>query len=155
MIKNCMKRNVVFVHAKTTIREAAAAVVKQHVGLLPVVDQDSRLIGEVGMQDLLTLELPDFVNLIADVDFVRNFGAVETTRPEPALLEQPVTKLMQPAFSVEEECGLLRAYALMVKHNLLDLPVTSRDGRLVGLASRVDLGAAILNGWMIPNEESP
>ncbi len=35
----------------------------------------------------------------------------------------------------------------MVKHRLQDLPVVSGTGTLVGLASRVDLGVAILNAW--------
>jgi CBS domain-containing protein len=35
----------------------------------------------------------------------------------------------------------------MVKHNLHDLPVVSEDGILVGIASRVDIGAAILAAW--------
>ena len=155
MIRDCMKREVISIPSTTTIREAAGVVVERHIGLLPVVDDQGRLIGVVGLHNLLTLELPDFVNFITDVDFVHDFGAVETTRPEPYLLEQPVSNLMQVAISVDEECGLLRAYALMLQHRLLDLPVVAKDGRLVGLASRVDIGAAILSGWQYPNPVQP
>ena len=70
--------------------------VKQHVGMLPVVDKDGRPVGVVGLQDMLTLELPDFVNFVADVDFVHDFGAVETTRPSAATLARPIKKLMKP-----------------------------------------------------------
>ena len=56
---------------------------------------------------------------------------------------------MQPRLTVEENCGMLRAYALMVKHNLHDLPVVDTDGALVGIASRVDIGAAILSNWKL------
>lgn len=155
MIRDCMKREVISIPSTTTIREAAGVVVERHIGLLPVVDDQGRLIGVVGLHNLLTLELPDFVNFITDVDFVHDFGAVETTRPEPYLLEQPVSTLMQLAISVDEECGLLRAYALMLQHRLLDLPVVAKDGRLVGLASRVDIGAAILSRWQYPNPVQP
>jgi len=146
-----MKRDVVSILSTATIREAARVVVERHIGLLPVVDDQGRLIGVVGLHNLLTLELPDFVNFITDVDFVHDFGAVETTRPEPYLLDQPVSTLMRPAISVDEECGLLRAYALMLQHQLLDLPVVAKDRKLVGLASRVDIGAAILSRWQYPN----
>jgi CBS domain-containing protein len=54
---------------------------------------------------------------------------------------------MKPAITVEEDCGLLRAYALMLQHNLHDMPVVSRDGRLAGITSRVDIGVAILSTW--------
>jgi len=63
--------------------------------------------------------------------------------------------LMQPAIRVEEDCGLLRAYAFMLQHRILDLPVVDKDGRLVGLASRVDIGVAILSGWQDSNPEQP
>jgi CBS domain-containing protein len=150
-----MKQEVVSIPSTISIREAARLVVERHIGLLPVVDGQGRLIGVVRLHSLLELELPDFVNLITDVDFVHDFGAVETTRPETSLLEQPVSALMQPAISVDEECGLLRAYSIMLQHQLLDLPVVSKDGRLVGLASRVDIVAAILSRWQYPNPDQP
>jgi len=155
IIKDCMKREVISIPSTTTVWEAARVVVKRHIGLLPIVDDQGRLIGVVRLNDLLTLELPDFVNFISDVDFVHDFGAVETTRPEPYLLEQQVSTLMQPAIEVEEDCGLLRAYALMLQHKLPDLPVVANDGRLVGLASHVDIGAAILSNWQYPNSGQP
>lgn len=142
-----MKRNVISIPETATIREAAAVFVKHHIGLLPIVDQEKKLIGEVGLRDLLSLELPDFVNFIADIDFVHDFGAVETTRPSAEVLDQSIKTLMRSAVSVPEDTGLLRAYALMLQHELHDMPVISKQEELVGVASRVDIGAAILSTW--------
>jgi CBS domain-containing protein len=142
-----MKRNVISIPATSTVREAASVFVKHHVGLLPIVDQHRKLIGVVGLRDLLSLELPDFVNFIADLDFVHDFGAVETTRPSAEVLDRPVKTLMSPSISVPEDTGLLRAYALMLQHELHDMPVVSREETLVGVASRVDIGTAILSTW--------
>ena len=147
MIKDCMKRNVVSISSSATIRQAAALVVERHIGLLPVVDEQGKPIGVVRLGDLLSLELPDFFKLLPDLDFVHDFGAVETKRPSPEELDRPVTTLLQPRIFVEETCGLLRAYALMLKHNLHDLPVVSEDGTLAGIASRVDIGTAVLSTW--------
>jgi CBS domain-containing protein len=146
-IADCMKRNVVSIPEKATVREAAAVFVRKHVGLLPVVDKDNKPVGVVGLRDLLSLELPDFVNFIADVDYVHDFGAVETTRPSAAALNKSIKSLMKPATTVDEESGLLRAYALMLQHNLHDILVVSPDGQLVGIASRVDVGIATLRTW--------
>jgi len=77
------------------------------------------------------LELPDFVRFIEDLDFVHDFGAVETTRPTAKTLDKSVKSLMKEAVTVEEDCGLLRAYALMLQHNLHDIPVVSKNGELV------------------------
>lgn len=147
VISTYMKRNVFSIPETSTIREAAAMLVKHHIGLLPIVDQYNKLVGEVGLHDLLALELPDFISFVADVDFVHDFGAVETTRPSAEMLDRPVTTLMHPAVSVPEDAGLLRTYALMLQHNLHDMPVISPDGTLAGVASRVDIGAAILSEW--------
>jgi CBS domain-containing protein len=81
------------------------------------------------------------------VDFVHDFGAVETTRPEAETLDRPVATIMKSVFTVEEDCGLLRAYALMLQHNLHDMPVVNKKGELVGITSRVDIGTKILSSW--------
>ena len=146
-ISKYMKKDVVSIQADATIGDAARLFVKHHVGMLPVLDKDGKPAGVVSLQDMLTLELPDFVNFVADVDFVHDFGAVETTRPSAAALARSIKKLMKTPFTVEQDCGLLRAYALMIQHNLHDMLVVSPQGALVGIASRVDVGRAILASW--------
>jgi CBS domain-containing protein len=146
-IKDYMKRNVVSIPKTTTIGQAAALIVAKHVGILPVVDEQGKPIGVVHLNDLLTLELPDFITLVADFDFVHDFGAVETTRPEPESLARPVISIMQPVVTIEEESGLLRSYAIMLQNKAQDLPVTTATGSLVGIISLVDIGAAILSMW--------
>lgn len=146
-ISQCMKRNVISIKETSTIREGAAVFAKEHVGLLPVVDQHNKLFGVIGLRDLLTLQLPDFIRFVADVDFVHDFGAVENTRPAAEVLNQSIQTLMKPAITVAEDSGLLRTYALMLQHNLHDIPVISTDEQLVGMASRVDIGTAIVSTW--------
>lgn len=146
----CMKTSVISIAATASIREAAAIFVKKHIGLLPVVDPDHKLIGALGIHDLLKLEMPDFVSFMADVDFVHDFGAVEDMRPSAATLKKSVSTIMRPVISVEGDSGLLRAYSLMLQQNLHDIPVVAADGALIGIASRVDIGIAILKTWEKP-----
>jgi CBS domain-containing protein len=146
-IKDFMKKNVVSIPVTTTIGEAAKVIVKKHVGLLPVINELGKPVGVVRLSDLLELEMPDFVHLVADFDFVHDFGAVETTRPEAKILAQPVTTIMEPVLTIEADSGLLRAYAIMLQNEIFDLPVTGENGELVGIVSRVDIGTAILSLW--------
>lgn len=146
-ISKSMKRNVISIRETATVREAAAVFVKEHVGLLPIVNEKNKLVGVIGLRDLISLELPDFIRFVADVDFVHDFGAVENTRPQTEVLDQSITSLMKPAITVDEESGLLRTYALMLQHQLHDIPVISNDEQLVGMASRVDIGTSILAAW--------
>ena len=149
LIKDCMKRNVVSIPASATISQAAGIFGKCHVGVLPVIDDLEKPIGILRLTDLLSLELPDFVKFVADVDFVHDFGAVETTRPDAERLAHPVTELMQSSITVEEDSGLLHAYTLMLQHNVSDIPVVNKIGGLVGIISRVDIGTAILSAWPV------
>jgi len=153
-VKDCMKGNVVSVPSSATIASAAGIILRNRVGVLPVLDEHGKPVGILQLSDLLSLALPDFLNLVADVDFVHDFGAVETSRPLPEVLARRVTELMQPTITVEGDSGLLRAYALMIQHNVLDVPVVNAREELVGIASRVDIGTAILSSWS-PEAKKP
>jgi DHA2 family multidrug resistance protein-like MFS transporter len=152
-IATCMKRNVFSVPATATIGDAAAVFVKRHIGMLPVVDRKGKPVGVVSLPDMMTLALPDFVKFIDDLDFVQDFGAVEATRPTAAMMGHSIKTLMRPPIAVLEDCGLLRAYALMLQHRLHDMLVLSAAGKLVGIASRVDIGTAILKSWARPESK--
>ena len=146
-ISECMKRNVVSIPETSTVREVAATFVKEKVSLLAIVDANNKLVGVAGLRDLLSLVLPDFVNFVADLDFVHDFGAVETIRPSAQVLDASIKTLMKLPISVDEDSGLLRTYALMLQHNVHDLPVVSKDRQLIGMVSRVDIGTMILSAW--------
>ena len=156
-ISQFMKRQVISIAVSATINEAAILFAEHHIGTLPVIDADKKLAGILHMRDLLELVMPDFVGLVDDFDFVRgDFGAFETLRPSPETAVQPVRSVMTPPVSVRATCGLLRAFAIINSHDLYDIPVVDDDNQLVGLASRVDIGAALLAGWRtaVVEEES-
>ena len=147
-IGQSMKHQVISISDSATIRDAALLFVEGHVGTLPVVDGDGKLVGILHIRDLLELVMPSFVSLVEDFDFVRgDFSIFETLRPPQEVASQPASTIMVEPVSVRAGSGLLRAFALMNSHHLYDLPVVDDDGRLVGLASRVDIGTALLAGW--------
>jgi CBS-domain-containing membrane protein len=148
-IKDCMKRNVSAVSDKTTIREAEKIIADKHIGSLPVIDGQGKLVGLLQLRDLLELVLPDFINLIDDFDFVSDFGVVERRTPSNDVLARPVSSMMHPPISVNSESGLIRAYSLLHKHQLHDLPVVDENRTLVGIASRVDIGTAFISNWNV------
>ncbi|UCC54702.1 MAG: CBS domain-containing protein [Anaerolineaceae bacterium] len=143
-----MKRDVISISVTATISEAAALFVEWHIGTLPVVTEDGKLEGILHIRDLLDLVMPSFVRLIEDFDFVReDFSIFETLLPSSKVAVQPVSSIMVPPVSVGISSGLLRVFAIMNSHHLYDIPVVDDKGRLVGLASRVDVGTALLANW--------
>ena len=54
-VREIMKRNVVSVHEDITLGEAATLLVEKHIGSLPIVDNHNRLMGMLGIADILEL----------------------------------------------------------------------------------------------------
>jgi CBS domain-containing protein len=146
-ISHSMKTKVITTLATATVADAANLFWIHHIGMLPVVDDDGHLVGILQLRNLLNLIMPVFVDLIEDFDYVGDFGAIEDREPAREELNLPISEVMEAPIFVEEDSGLVRAFAFIHKNDLLDLPVVNGAGKLVGLASRVDIGRALLASW--------
>jgi CBS-domain-containing membrane protein len=142
-----MKKEIVTAPVMATVADAASIFCAHHIGTLPVVDESGNLVGILQLRNLLHLIMPAFVTLIEDFDYVGDFGAMEDRKPAKEELNKSITEVMEEPICVQDDSGLVRAFAFIYKHDLLDLPVVNRDGKLVGLASRVDIGRALLPTW--------
>ena len=144
-----MKTSVVSIQQDATLLEAAKLLAAKRVGTLPVVDAQGALVGLTTMRGLVKGFLPDFVSLMENVDFVKDFGALEEISEEDMAKANALTvdEIMEEPVSVEENCSLVRALAIMDNHQMPDIPVV-RDNKLVGIASRVDIGRAFLESWL-------
>lgn len=155
-VSQCMKEHVIAISYDADVEEAASLFAEYHIGTLPVIDKNGRLAGILHIRDLLQLIMPAFVKLVDDFDYVRgDFGAYEELRPSPQMARQLISQLMHPPTSVRASSGLLRAFAIINKNDLYDLPVVDDEGQLVGLASRVDVGTALLSSWTTNLPDSP
>jgi CBS domain-containing protein len=141
-----MKRNVIYASPDMTVREATKLLIEKKVGTLPIVDEEKVLIGMTTLKDIIHSFLPDFVTLLVDIDFVKDYG--NSRLPSQEDIEQTesltVAEIMSDPVAVEGDSSLIRALSMMEKHNVVDLCVVE-EGKLIGLASRVDLGTAFLS----------
>ncbi len=148
-ISDRMKRKVIYISREATVQESVQLMVHHHIGTLPVVDASHQLVGLVRLRTLLSLVMPDFVDLLDRFNFVHDFGAVEARQPTPEELNRPVREIMTEPISCDVSCSLLHAAALLHHHTLQDLPVVDEAGRLVGIASHVDIGTALIHSWNV------
>ena len=148
-VKSSMKKQVITVLDTDNLGKAAKQFVKHHVGMLPVVNAEGKLVGVLQLRDLLNLALPDFTRLMEDFDFVVTFGAANSIQPSKEEIAKKVSDVMEPPVCVDDTCGLSRAFALLHHYKLTDLPVVDAENCLVGIASRVDVGTAMLKKWEI------
>ena len=140
-----MKREVVSIGPDATLREVAALILEKRVGTLPVVDDEGTVVGTVSITDIVKMFLPDFVAVMDEIDFVHDYGDLENTSAEDRQRAKMlhVSDVMEEPVTLEDDAGLVHALSVMEKHNLRDLIVT-RDGKLAGIASQVDIGRAFL-----------
>ena len=150
----CMKRKVIFGHPEMTVREAALLMADNNVGTLPVVDGTSILVGVTTMRDVIQIFLPDFVSLLSNIGFVKDYGAFGTPSRESMQRAESllVADIMEEPVSVEDDCTLIRALSVLEKHRIRDLPVV-KEGKLIGIASRVDIGRTFLSAWLSAQDE--
>jgi CBS domain-containing protein len=144
-----MKRKVIVGHPETTVKEAALLMAENNVGTLPVVDEASVLVGVTTMRDVIQIFLPDFVSLLSNIGFVKDYGDLGTPSREDMKRAESllVADIMEEPVSVEDDSTLIRALSFMEKHRIRDLPVV-KEGKLVGIASHVDIGRAFLSTWL-------
>ncbi len=148
-IERWMKKEVVSIQPEASLIEAAKLLAAKKVGTLPVVDKKGMLVGLTSMSAIVRIFLPDFINVVKDLDFVHDFGAIDEPAPEDIQKAATITigETMEEPVSVEDDCTLMRALAIMISHDLLDLPIV-KNGKLVGIASRVDVGRAFIESWL-------
>jgi CBS domain-containing protein len=144
-VEQCMKTDVISIGPDDTVQQAAGVMVAKHIGTLPVVDAGNRLVGLLTIGDVLFLFMPDFVRLLDQIDFVHDFGTLEERELPADVAARPIRHVMRSPVSIARGSGLLRAFVEINRHNLLDLPVVDETGKLVGIASRVDIGTAFLS----------
>jgi CBS domain-containing protein len=144
-----MKHRVISGHPEMTIKSAAALMAEKNIGTLPVIIKDSELVGVTTMDNIIQIFLPDFVSLLSNISFIKEYGDLGTLSEENMEIAERLTvaDIMEEPISVENDCELIRALSFMHKYKIRDLPVVE-DGKLVGIASRVDIGRAFLSNWL-------
>ena len=151
-ISDCMKHRVISGYPEMTVKFAAALMAEKHIGTLPVILKDSELVGVTTMDNIIQIFLPDFISLLSNISFIKDYGDLGTLSRENMEMAERLTvaDIMEEPISVENDCELIRALSFIHKYKILDLPVVE-DGKLVGIASRVDIGRAFLSNWLNSN----
>lgn len=122
-VADVMTREVLVLHAETSLRDAVAYLANQHVSGAPVVDIRGHLTGAISSSDLLQAESEGL-----DLD-ATTIDEVMTRR---TLTVRPETELREAALAME--------YGDV--HRLF----VERDGALLGVISRSDVSRALANG---------
>jgi CBS domain-containing protein len=152
-----MKQTVVSALPHTPVLDAARLMIRTRVGTLPLVGSGGKLIGVVNLRDILNVFIPNYFDLMENMSFVHDFGALEDFLPKDVsdIAHATLETLQQTPVFVDESESIFRAITKMIRHDPIDLPVVNSRGQLVGLASHVDVGIAFLQKWIESKGFSP
>jgi CBS domain-containing protein len=149
-----MSTPAVTVHPDSPIMNAAQLMLKHHFSGLPVVDDNGRVVGIVTEHDLLRRtdrpgsQQPYWLQLMIE----RAAVAKESVRFEDAKVKEVMTS---DPLVVMEDTPIEDVCHMMHQRGIKRLPVV-RDGRLVGIVSRVDLVralATVIHQLTLANEQ--
>lgn len=116
------------------------------ITVLPVVDEEQRLLGVVTENDVSSKVIPGYLEALSQGDgrpLISQDAALIDRLGEISAKDL----MISPAASVDENEDVRRATELMMKEKLTRLPVTS-EGRLIGTISRIDICQALLEGQL-------
>ncbi|MGW2741174.1 CBS domain-containing protein [Streptomyces sp. NPDC001450] len=132
-VRDVMTRAVVAVGRAALFKDIVQRMVQWHVGALPVLESDGRVIGVVSEADLLPKEEfresdPDRLTQLRRLSDLAKAGGVRAEE-----------LMSTPAVTVRADATLAEAARIMALRHVKRLPVVNAEGVLEGVVSRGDL----------------
>ena len=127
--KTLMKKDVITVHPETPLDKVIDILIQYTITGVPVLNEDSSIAGIVTEKDILGFLLEK--NILGTAD-------------DRVLYETTVHQIMTTnVVSFEEDTALSDICEALVRRGLRRVPITDKNGKLVGIVSRKDIIAVI------------
>ena len=123
-VVDLMTSDVITASPDTPIKAAARLMVRNKVSGLPVVDENTKVVGIITEADFLRLEV----------------AREEAEDPKP--VERVEQVMNRSVLTITPDATVTEAARIMVVNDINRLPVTDTNGRSLGIISRLDVVAA-------------
>jgi CBS domain-containing protein len=146
IVADWMNRELITVTPSTPISEAVKLLVDQHIGGLPVIDAEGKLVGILSESDLMWreqgLEQPPYMIFLGGVIYFQN--PLTYDRDLHKALGQTVGEVMTAhAVSITADTSLPEAARIMHDRKIHRLPVVDADRHPIGIITESDIVRAI------------
>lgn len=132
-VKDVMSTHVIAVRQTAAYKEIAAMLHSQRVSAFPVIDKDNKVIGVVSEADLLA-------KVALEGTVPRTLQSLTQQHLRTRVNAVTAADLMtKPPLTIGPDEPVTRAALLMYNQGVKRLPVTSDDGRLIGIVTRSDV----------------
>jgi CBS domain-containing protein len=135
--KAVMSKTVSAVDAETPLKEVAEIMARRGISGVPVLDRNNSVVGVISERDFLNAFGPkgakSFMEVLAAC--LGGTGCIAVTARKQKAREIMTT----PPICVSEETPASEIARLFADKRINRVPVTNREGRLVGIVSRADI----------------
>ncbi len=147
-VEKCLQKDVVVLGPEDGIKAAAATFMSNRIWAAPVLDENKRVVGILSITDILNTFSPDFLPMLTNVDFIKDYGALDLTiKDVEGLAKLKVSDVMtKKVITIDKGGDLVVAISLMKKHGFRTLPVLD-DGKLLGVVTTIDICRRFLEIW--------
>jgi len=143
-VRDIMLTPPITVTAGKTVKELIDILYDSKWNYALVVDQESNLLGEVEVLDLIRLGIPDYAQQMGSLRFVRSFEPFdELLRREDKIKVQDVMHSLEISLDVDD--SIVEAALRLERSKRSSLPVLHR-GRIVGVVRDSDILTKVLRG---------
>jgi len=129
-VEDVMSRNVCTISPDITVLDASNIMLDCRVRRLPVISSRGFIMGILTITDILNhiLEQEKYVKeALQDVDVLT------------ALSDKVENVMSSDVITIEHGCDIGEAITKVLDNNVSGLPVVSKDGRVMGIISRIDI----------------
>lgn len=141
-VKEIMTREVVSVKPDDNAQEALELLLKMQISGLPVINEDSKLVGMFTEKDVLAAILPSYVEKVGRFMYQENPKAVK--QKINALREAKVKDIMRlNVITADEDTTLCEVARIMLTQKARRLPVFNKAKEVAGIVSRGDVVKAL------------
>lgn len=142
LVKEAMNRNPLKIHAKATVKEAIERLALMQAVDLVVVEEGDRVVGMLGLEEVLRLLVPEFEELL------EKGSSPERLKPQrrssDALPHTRVREVMRGVESpLDPEQTLESAFGILLSGGGRTFPVIS-GGKLLGSLSATDVARTLV-----------
>ncbi len=147
--RDIMSKDVVTVRPDASIQEIAKLLTENNISGLPVINEESRVLGIVSQKDILYKDVePHFPPVAEILGGLIYLGGVRHYNEE-------LKKLVATTAEEVMTCDVVVAYendtveeiaSLMVENDINRIPVLDEEGKIAGIISRADIIKYIAKG---------
>ncbi|GMO24506.1 MAG: hypothetical protein Ta2B_03910 [Termitinemataceae bacterium] len=141
-IASIMNTTIKALHPQNTVKEAMDMFWMDHLGYLPIMDDNGMFVGELTMTDLFSICIPAYALKMQNLKFLSDFQPLEDLlRNENDIRVGDIMK--KPTLTLDEDSPVVEAVLKFVQERRRYLPVVKKDS-LIGVVGYMDILKKVL-----------